>query len=93
MAAKTPEQITDDLLRPLQGASGRYWSFLALFGGIIVAALCAFGWQVYAGIGVAGIRRPVFWGFYITNFVFWIGLSHAGTLISAILRLANATWR
>jgi Ni/Fe-hydrogenase subunit HybB-like protein len=93
MAAKTPEQITDDLLRPLGGASGRYWSFLALFGGIVVAALCAFGWQVYAGIGVAGIRRPVFWGFYITNFVFWIGLSHAGTLISAILRLANATWR
>jgi Ni/Fe-hydrogenase subunit HybB-like protein len=93
MAAKTPEQITDDLLRPLQGASGRYWSFLALFGGIVVAALCAFGWQVYAGIGVAGIGRPVFWGFYITNFVFWIGLSHAGTLISAILRLANATWR
>jgi Ni/Fe-hydrogenase subunit HybB-like protein len=93
MAAKTPEQITDDLLRPLQGASGRYWSFLALFGGIVVAALCAFAWQIYAGIGVAGIRRPVFWGFYITNFVFWIGLSHAGTLISAILRLANATWR
>ena len=93
MAAKTPEQITDDLLRPLQAASGRYWSFLALFGGIIVAALCAYGWQIYAGIGVAGIRRPVFWGFYITNFVFWIGLSHAGTLISAILRLANATWR
>jgi Ni/Fe-hydrogenase subunit HybB-like protein len=93
MAAKTPEQITEDLLRPLGGASGRYWSFLALFGGVVVAALCAFGWQVYAGIGVAGIRRPVFWGFYITNFVFWIGLSHAGTLISAILRLANATWR
>jgi molybdopterin-containing oxidoreductase family membrane subunit len=93
MAAKTPEQITEDLLRPLGGASGRYWSFLALFGGVVVAALCAFGWQVYGGIGVAGIRRPVFWGFYITNFVFWIGLSHAGTLISAILRLANATWR
>jgi Ni/Fe-hydrogenase subunit HybB-like protein len=93
MAAKTPEQVTDDLLRPLEGASGRYWSFLALFAGVVVAALCAFSWQVYAGIGVAGIRRPVFWGFYITNFVFWIGLSHAGTLISAILRLANATWR
>ena len=45
------------------------------------------------GIGVAGIRRPVFWGFYITNFVFWIGISHAGTLISAILRLTNAGWR
>jgi Ni/Fe-hydrogenase subunit HybB-like protein len=93
MAAKTPDQMTDDLLRPLEGASGRYWTALAFFGGMVIAALCAFAWQVYGGIGVAGIRRPVFWGFYITNFVFWIGLSHAGTLISAILRLANATWR
>jgi Ni/Fe-hydrogenase subunit HybB-like protein len=93
MAAKTPEQITDDLLRPLSGVSARYLTALALLAGVIVAAFCAFGWQIYAGIGVAGIERPVFWGFYITNFVFWIGLSHAGTLISAILRLANATWR
>jgi Ni/Fe-hydrogenase subunit HybB-like protein len=93
MAAKTPEQITDDLLRPLSGVSARYLTALAFLAGVIVAAFCAFGWQIYAGIGVAGIRRPVFWGFYITNFVFWIGLSHAGTLISAILRLANATWR
>jgi Ni/Fe-hydrogenase subunit HybB-like protein len=93
MAAKTPEQITDDLLRPLSGVSARYLTALAFLAGVIVAAFCAFGWQIYAGIGVAGIGRPVFWGFYITNFVFWIGLSHAGTLISAILRLANATWR
>ena len=93
MPAKTPEQINEDLLRPLEGASGRYLTALAFFAGIVVAAFCAFGWQIYSGIGVAGIRRPVFWGFYITNFVFWIGLSHAGTLISAILRLANATWR
>jgi Ni/Fe-hydrogenase subunit HybB-like protein len=93
MPAKTPEQITEDLLRPLGGASARYLTTLAFFAGIVVAAFCAFAFQVYAGIGVAGIRRPVFWGFYITNFVFWIGLSHAGTLISAILRLANATWR
>jgi len=93
MPEKTPEQINEDLLRPLGGASARYLTALAFFAGIVIAAFCAFGWQVYAGIGVAGIRRPVFWGFYITNFVFWIGLSHAGTLISAILRLANATWR
>ncbi len=93
MPAKTPEQINEDLLRPLEGASGRYLTVLAFFAGIVIAAFCAFGWQIYTGIGVAGIRRPVFWGFYITNFVFWIGLSHAGTLISAILRLANATWR
>jgi molybdopterin-containing oxidoreductase family membrane subunit len=93
MPAKTPEQINEDLLRPLSGASPRYFVILGCFVAVIIAAMFAFGWQVNNGIGVAGIRRPVFWGFYITNFVFWIGLSHAGTLISAILRIANATWR
>jgi len=93
MAQKTPEQINDDLLRPLSGVSARYLIIMACLVAVVIAAAFAFGWQVYNGIGVAGLRRPVFWGFYITNFVFWIGLSHAGTLISAILRLANATWR
>jgi Ni/Fe-hydrogenase subunit HybB-like protein len=93
MPAKTSNQISEDLLRPLSGTSVTY---CLVFGGllaIVVAAVFAFGWQINHGIGVAGIRRPVFWGFYITNFVFWIGLSHAGTLISAILRIANAGWR
>ena len=53
----------------------------------------AWGYQITYGMGVAGIRRPVFWGLYIVNFVFWIGISHAGTLISAILRLTGAGWR
>ncbi len=48
---------------------------------------------MYNGFGVTGINNPIFWAFYITNFVFWIGISHAGTLISAILRLVNAGWR
>jgi Ni/Fe-hydrogenase subunit HybB-like protein len=90
---KTPEQINEDLLRPLSGVSPLYLTVLACCAAVVAAAMYAFGWQIYNGIGVAGIRRPVFWGFYITNFVFWIGLSHAGTLISAILRLCNATWR
>ena len=81
------------LMRPLQGVSARYLVTLAFFAAIVLAGFFAWGWQVNHGIGVSGLRRPVFWGFYITNFVFWIGLSHAGTLISAILRLANATWR
>jgi len=93
MATKSAEQITIDLLRPLSGISGRWAFAVAILGGVVVAALSAFGYQIYAGLGVSGLRMPVFWGFYITNFVFWIGLSHAGTLISAILRLANATWR
>jgi molybdopterin-containing oxidoreductase family membrane subunit len=55
--------------------------------------LGCWGYQIVRGIGVAGIRRPTMWGFYLVNFVFWIGISHAGTLISAILRLTDAGWR
>ena len=91
--AKTPEQINRDLLRPLTRTSPRYLIAAACLAALVVAAFFAFAYQVYNGIGVSGLRRPVFWAFYITNFVFWIGISHAGTLISAILRLANATWR
>ena len=49
--------------------------------------------QYFLGLGVTGLNYPVFWGFYIVNFVFFIGISHAGTLISAILRLSKAEWR
>ncbi len=93
MTEKTADQINEDLLRPLFHTSRRFFLALFLLGALVVGAFSAWGYQVYNGIGVAGIRRPVFWAFYITNFVFWIGISHAGTLISAILRLANAAWR
>ncbi|MGH9717711.1 MAG: NrfD/PsrC family molybdoenzyme membrane anchor subunit [Candidatus Acidiferrales bacterium] len=93
MATKTPEKINEDLLRPLSVVSPRYFIVLGCFLAVVLAAVYAFGDQMYNGIGLTGLRRPVFWAFYITNFVFWIGLSHAGTLISAILRLCNATWR
>lgn len=85
--------INHDLLRPVARASTRFFLVVAMLGLVVLAGFSAWGYQLYNGIGVAGIRRPVFWGFYITNFVFWIGISHAGTLISAILRLANAGWR
>jgi molybdopterin-containing oxidoreductase family membrane subunit len=44
-------------------------------------------------MGTAGINRPVYWGFFIATFVFWVGISHAGTMISAVLRLLKADWR
>ena len=62
---------------------------MALATSLVLAGVAAFGYQVYSGIGVWGINSPVFWAFDITNFVFWIGISHAGTLISAILRLCQ----
>jgi len=90
---KTPEQINQDLLRPLYHASWRFYAAVAVLSAMVAAAFFAWGYQIYNGIGVSGLNRPVFWAFYITDFVFWIGISHAGTLISAILRVSNATWR
>ena len=87
------ERIREDLFRPLSGISGRY--LLATFAALAIVAtgLAAWGYQLRQGMGVTGLQRPVFWGFYIVDFVFWIGISHAGTLISAILRLTDAAWR
>ena len=63
----------------------------AVFCTLIGAA--AWGWQMYAGMGVSGLAWPVMWAMYITCFVFWIGIAHSGTLISAILYLFRAKFR
>ena len=93
MNREETNKINDDLLRPLLQTSGWFYVIVVLLGGIIVAGLGSWLYQMSRGLVVAGIKWPVYWAFYVTNFVFWIGISHAGTLISAILRLVNATWR
>ena len=93
MIETTPRKISDDLLRPLLQTSWRFYLTVAFLGAIVLIGVGAWFYQVTQGFGVTGIRWPIFWGFYVTNFVFWIGISHAGTLISAILRLVNARWR
>jgi Ni/Fe-hydrogenase subunit HybB-like protein len=85
--------INDELLKPLR-KTGRAWVLTVVISSLVLlAAIGAFGYQIARGIGVWGINRPVFWALDITNFVFWIGISHAGTLISAILRVTGAEWR
>jgi Ni/Fe-hydrogenase subunit HybB-like protein len=86
-------RINEDLLRPMLNTSARFYVLVACLGALVAAGLGSWLYQMYRGFGVTGIRWPVFWAFYVTNFVFWIGISHAGTLISAILRLVNAQWR
>jgi len=81
------------LFRPIYH-SGK--GFYILAGGLLVVLL--FGIAMYIrqlifGLGETGMNEPVTWGFYIISFVFFIGISHAGTLISAILRLSKAEWR
>jgi molybdopterin-containing oxidoreductase family membrane subunit len=89
----TERNVTGDLLRPLRQTSWRFYVLVGFLGSIVLTGLSTWLYQMYWGFGMTGIRNPIFWGFYITNFVFWIGISHAGTLISAILRLVNAGWR
>jgi Ni/Fe-hydrogenase subunit HybB-like protein len=78
----------------LKGEHPRGWwlGFLAGFAllQILAIAVC---WLFYIGVGIWGINVPVAWGFAIVNFVWWIGIGHAGTLISAILLLLHQRWR
>lgn len=81
------------LLAPIERTGpGFYWTVAAL-GVLIGWGAVAYLYQFTEGLGVTGLHQPVSWGFYVTNFVFFIGISHAGTLISAILRLSRAEWR
>lgn len=81
------------LFEPVMRTGKTFYLFFSLLGAIILWAVGAYLYQYRHGLGVTGLARPTFWGVYITNFVFFIGISHAGTLISAILRLAKAEWR
>ena len=87
------DALRRDLWRPLHGVSRRYLLAVTIAGLIAAWGLVCWGYQIHKGIGVVGKTRPTMWAFYILNFVFWIGISHAGTLISAILRLTQAGWR
>jgi molybdopterin-containing oxidoreductase family membrane subunit len=86
-------KINSDLLRPVMKSGAAWYATVIVSGLAMLAGVFAFVYQLREGIGVWGINRPVMWAFDITNFVFWIGISHAGTLISAILRVTGAEWR
>ncbi|MBT8195713.1 MAG: polysulfide reductase NrfD [Bacteroidia bacterium] len=91
---KTLHQITEDVCRPIESKPNKYW-----WAAFILSASLALWWVVCVsytigtGIGVWGLNRTVGWAWDITNFVWWIGIGHAGTLISAILLLFRQKWR
>lgn len=81
------------ILKPILQTSKNFYVIVLILVGIILIGVFAWLLQLKQGLGITGLNQPIFWGFYITNFVFFIGISHAGTLISAILRLVRAEWR
>ena len=91
---KNYSAITRDITAPIAGKPGKYWymgitlsSLAALSGGIATIV------TVWFGIGTWGLNKTIGWGFGITNFVWWVGIGHAGTFISAILLLFRQKWR
>ncbi|HCH36033.1 MAG: molybdopterin oxidoreductase [Chloroflexi bacterium] len=89
----TDAQINKELL-DVVFRTPTWWVILVSALGLMVAiGAGAFGFMMNKGLGVTGLHQPVFWGFFITNFIFWVGISHAGVMISAILRLSQAEWR
>ena len=86
-------EVTRDILRPLFKPSNGYNALLGMCAALVLVLLYCWYHQIHNGLGVAGYTPPVFWGVYITTFVFWIGIGHAGTLISAVLFLFRSKWR
>jgi molybdopterin-containing oxidoreductase family membrane subunit len=83
----------ESVLTPLRFITPRDYLLWLGLGAVVSAGIFAYYWQLTRGLGVTGMNRPIYWGVYITNFVFFIGLAHSGTFISAILRLAGQEWR
>jgi molybdopterin-containing oxidoreductase family membrane subunit len=96
IAPGPPPTLADanhDIGRPIEAPAWRFWFLLGICGIGILAAGVAWAIQIRDGIGVAGINNPVSWGVYIVTFVFWVGIAHSGTLISAVLYLVRSGWR
>ncbi len=81
------------IARPLRRTTWRFYAVIAPLAALVAFGAYGYYVQYMTGLGVTGMRDQVSWGLYISNFVFFIGVSHAGTLISAILRVTGAEWR
>ncbi|MGH9146095.1 MAG: NrfD/PsrC family molybdoenzyme membrane anchor subunit, partial [Vicinamibacterales bacterium] len=89
----TFRKISDDILRTIQAPSPLYFAVLGVVLTVLLFGIYGWRHQVQTGLGVAGYQPPIMWAVYITNFVFWVGIAHSGTLISAVLLLFRARWR
>ncbi len=83
----------ETLFRPIYETSKSFYIAVVVLTGVFLFGLGCYIHQLLYGLGATGMDEPVSWAFYIVDFVFFIGISHAGTLISAILRLSKAEWR
>jgi hypothetical protein len=97
MLSEWRARLEDRVLAPLRSTGLRYYAWLAFLLAVFGWALYAYSRQLQYGLIVTNLRDRISWGLYIASFVFFIGISHAGTLLSAILRVTRArspgNWR
>jgi len=91
---RPPSWITNQVVGIIEGKTPRWW-WITFIISALVMLLCPIyiGYLITTGVGVWGLNSPIAWGWAIVNFVFWIGIGHAGTLISAVLFLLRQKWR
>jgi molybdopterin-containing oxidoreductase family membrane subunit len=93
MPQLTYASIDQTVMNTLSPPKKYYWAVIALLLLGVLVGGASWIYQIFIGIGAGGQNHPVAWGTYIINFVFWVGIAHSGTLISAILHLFRAGWR
>jgi len=93
LATLSLSEVHEDVLAPLAPPRPLYFVIMVFLAAGIAWALSSWIYQVKTGMHVTGLSPSVGWAVYITNFVFWVGIGHAGTLISAILHLVRSRWR
>ncbi len=91
--ARWRERLEQHVLAPLRGTGWRYFAWLAFLLSVLGWGMYAYSRQLEYGLIVTNLRDRISWGLYIASFVFFIGISHAGTLLSAILRVTKARWQ
>ena len=93
-ASQNYHSITDAISRIAERTVGVRWNILfGISSSITLVLFCTLAYLFWEGVGIWGLNIPVGWGWAIVNFVFWVGIGHAGTLISAILFLLRQRWR
>jgi Ni/Fe-hydrogenase subunit HybB-like protein len=88
-----PWDVNADVLNAMTRTTPLFWLIFAALGGLVLTAGVTWLLQMYFGVGITGLNRPVGWGLYLVNTVYFIGIGHAGTFISAALRSLHIEWR
>ncbi|NOZ00165.1 MAG: polysulfide reductase NrfD [Chloroflexi bacterium] len=87
-------EMNDMVMESMHTTSWKFWVVAGFLTVVVLVCLFAvWGYMISEGLGITGLRRPNYWGAFIVNLVFWIGISHAGTFVSALLRVFKAEFR